>query len=149
MGMSAGASEQAQRKKTRAWDRYKYFRAVLAEGNHGHSLVPWPLDVHQLLATADRRHSTADDRQRGNVAFLPAVCSSCLLIASMASKNGRPASEFAFAKRWTQHPRRRGTGAPQRSYPCRQELPRWYGQDGPFTSALPRKNASSTGVTAP
>ena len=74
MGMPARASQQAQRKETRARDRYKNLRAVLAERNHDHSLVRWCLGVHKLRTTADRRHSAADDRRRGTVAFLPAVC---------------------------------------------------------------------------
>jgi hypothetical protein len=74
MGMSTRAPEQAQRKKTRTWDRYKNLGAILAERNHGHSLVRRPFEVHKLRATADRRHSAADDRQRGTVAFLPLVC---------------------------------------------------------------------------
>jgi len=74
MGMPARASQQAQRKETRTRDRYENLRAVLAERNHDHSLVRWCLGVHKLRTTADRRHSAADDRRRGTVAFLPAVC---------------------------------------------------------------------------
>jgi len=106
MGMPARASQQAQRKETRARDRYKNLRAVLAERNHDHSLVRWCLDVHKLRTTADRRHSTADDRRSGTVAFLPAVCRLACPCTIHVRQNTPRHGESAFAGRQAQYDKR-------------------------------------------
>ena len=118
MGMPARASQQAQRKETRTRDRYKNLRAILAERNHDHSLVRWCLDVHKLRTTADRRHSTADDRRRGTVAFLPAVCRLACPRAVRHRQDAPWSGESAFAGRQAHYDKRASHRACQKRRPA-------------------------------